>query len=92
MARKSQELTAARRERLSPDSEAHREVFEQAYDIAGLVPIQRRRLLPPSSLRKHPQRDPKRRHPRPIPGPRTLSAQCRGRYPTNTRSHGGWTT
>jgi ribosome-binding protein aMBF1 (putative translation factor) len=34
MARNYQDVTAARRERLSPDSKAHLEVFEQAYDIA----------------------------------------------------------
>jgi ribosome-binding protein aMBF1 (putative translation factor) len=28
------DVTAARRERLSPDSKAHRGAFEQAYDIA----------------------------------------------------------
>lgn len=34
MARNYQDVTAARRERLSPDAKAHREVFEQAYDLA----------------------------------------------------------
>jgi ribosome-binding protein aMBF1 (putative translation factor) len=34
MARSYDDVTAARRERLSPDSKAHREIFEQAYDIA----------------------------------------------------------
>jgi ribosome-binding protein aMBF1 (putative translation factor) len=37
MARSYDDVTAARRERLSPDSKAHREVFEQAYDIATQV-------------------------------------------------------
>lgn len=34
MARNYEDVTAARRERLSPDGKAHREVFEQAHDIA----------------------------------------------------------
>ena len=34
MTRTYEDVTAARRERLSPDVKAHREVFEQAYDIA----------------------------------------------------------
>ncbi len=34
MARNYQDVTASRRERLSPEAKAHREVFEQAYDIA----------------------------------------------------------
>lgn len=34
MARNYQDVTATRRERLSSDAKAHREVFEQAYDIA----------------------------------------------------------
>lgn len=34
MARNYQDVTAGRRGRLSPDGKAHREVFEQAYDIA----------------------------------------------------------
>ena len=34
MASNYQDVTAARRERLSPDAKGHREVFEQAYDIA----------------------------------------------------------
>jgi ribosome-binding protein aMBF1 (putative translation factor) len=34
MARNYQKVTAARRERLAPDTTASRQVFEQAYDIA----------------------------------------------------------
>ena len=34
MARSYQDATAARRERLSSSTQVHREVFEQAYDIA----------------------------------------------------------
>lgn len=34
MNRDYRDVTAARRERLSPDAEAQREVFEQIYDIA----------------------------------------------------------
>lgn len=34
MARNYDDVAASRRKRLSPDAKAHREVFEQAYDIA----------------------------------------------------------
>jgi ribosome-binding protein aMBF1 (putative translation factor) len=34
MVRSYQDVTASRREHLSPDAKAQREVFEQAYDIA----------------------------------------------------------
>jgi ribosome-binding protein aMBF1 (putative translation factor) len=34
MALNYKDVTASRRERLSPDAKAHREVFEQAYDVA----------------------------------------------------------
>jgi len=34
MARTYQDATAARRKRLTPAAKAHREIFEQAYDIA----------------------------------------------------------
>lgn len=37
MTRDYQEVTAARRARLSPDAKAHREVFEQTYNIAMQV-------------------------------------------------------
>ncbi|MDQ3209844.1 MAG: helix-turn-helix domain-containing protein [Actinomycetota bacterium] len=37
MARNYQDVTAARRERLSPDTTAQREVFGQAYDIATQI-------------------------------------------------------
>lgn len=37
MARTYEESTAARRERLSPEAQAHRGVFEKAYDIAMQV-------------------------------------------------------
>jgi len=37
MARTYEETTAARRERLSPEAKAHRDLFEQAYDIAMQV-------------------------------------------------------
>jgi len=34
MARNYQDVTASRRERLSPEAKAHRQILEQAYDIA----------------------------------------------------------
>ncbi|MGE0731627.1 MAG: helix-turn-helix domain-containing protein [Acidimicrobiia bacterium] len=37
MARNYEDVTAGRRERVSPDVEAHREVFEHAYDVAVQV-------------------------------------------------------
>lgn len=37
MTRDYQEVTAARRSRLAPDAKAHREVFEQTYDIARQI-------------------------------------------------------
>jgi ribosome-binding protein aMBF1 (putative translation factor) len=44
MARNYKDVTAARRERLSPDAKAHREAFEQAYEIAMQVIELRERL------------------------------------------------
>lgn len=51
MARNYQEVTAARRERLSPEAKAHREVFEQSYDIAvQVIELRERHGLTQSEL------------------------------------------
>lgn len=44
MARNYQDVAASRRERLSPDAEAHRDVFEQVYDLAMQIIELRERL------------------------------------------------
>lgn len=59
MARSYQDVTAARRERLSPDSKAQREVFEQAYDTAvRIIELRERHGLTQTELdapdRTHP--------------------------------------
>jgi ribosome-binding protein aMBF1 (putative translation factor) len=44
MARSYKDVTAARRERLSPTAKARREIFEQAYDISvQIVDLRERR-------------------------------------------------
>jgi ribosome-binding protein aMBF1 (putative translation factor) len=51
MARRYQDVTAARRERGSPDSKVHREVFEHAYDIAvQIIELRERRGLTQAEL------------------------------------------
>ncbi len=46
-----QNVTAARRERLSPEAKAHREVFEQGYDIAmQVIELRERHGLTQSEL------------------------------------------
>lgn len=53
MARTYQEVTAARRERLSPEVKAHRELFEQAYDIAAqIIDLRERHGLTQADLAK----------------------------------------
>ena len=51
MARNHQDVTAARRTRLWPDAKVHREVFEQAYDIAmQLIELRERHGLTQAEL------------------------------------------
>lgn len=51
MARNCQDVTATRRERLSPEAKAHREVFEQSYDIATqIIELRERHGLTQSDL------------------------------------------
>ena len=51
MARSYKDVTAIRRERLSPTAKAHREIFEQAYDIAmQIVDLRERHGLTQAEL------------------------------------------
>ena len=51
MASNYQDVTAARRERLSPDAKAERDVFEHAYDIAmQIIELRERQGLTQAEL------------------------------------------